>query len=545
MIGRTIKDRYEIVAKIGEGGMGVVYKAIDKELQRPVALKMLHHAHSSEEMLKVRFEIEARALANLNHRSIVTLFDYFKLEENHFLVMELLEGKTGKDLLEEKEVIPFPELIRMFRSVMDGLAYAHRRGIIHRDIKPNNIMIMNSGEVKIMDFGIARRMNSPQVTQVGYAVGSALYMSPEQIKNQQVDHRSDIYSLGITMFEMATGKAPFLDADSSEYNIMLRHLSSELPSSRALNPDIPETLEKAIIKATQKNPEDRFQTMDELALALTSDPEVTKVKPIVPPISPIQESRAEYFPKTPPRRSLFSDMSKGSLFLIVVVFASLALIGTLAVRWFNESQEKHDIVPSDRQPAKPAVEKPEPRALPGEPYSPGAKTTDAAKPIPTEPALAPPQSQAPVGIAKFKAMYLAKGKGAQELKEAGTLTSQDRYYVVLSPDETAYVYVAQIDTADVISPIFPNPQFSSRSNPLAPNAEYRFPEKEYFFLGGGQGKERLYVIASRGPNEKLDSIYRELRSADDVRSKQLAREFIEIFNQQELNSARALWFWHG
>ncbi len=546
MIGKTIRDRYEVVAKIGEGGMGVVYKAIDKELQRPVALKMLHHAHSSDEMLKVRFEIEAKALAKLNHRSIVTLYDYFKLEENHFLVMELLEGKTGKELLEEKKVIPFPELIRIFGSVMEGLAYAHRHGIIHRDIKPNNIMIMNSGEVKIMDFGIARRMDSPQVTQVGYTVGSALYMSPEQIKNQQVDHRSDIYSLGITMFEMVTGKAPFLDPDFSEYNIMVSHLSSELPSPRTLNPDIPEALEKAIVKATQKNPEDRFQSMEEVISALTPDPDATRVKPILPESSPTPEAQAEYLPNKPPRRSISKHMSKGSLFLIVVVLASLALIGTLAVRWFNESQEEHAVVPVDRQPVKPKSETLEPTAPPAEPPSSAAKTADMTKAIPPEPPPpAPRPSPTPVSIAKFKAMYLAKGKGPQELKEAGTLTSQDRYYVVFSPNETVYVYVAQIDTADVISPVFPNPQFSSKINPLAPNTEYRFPEKEYFFLGGGQGKEHLYVIASRDPHEKLDSLYRELRTADEVRVKQLAREFIEIFNQQDLNSARALWFWHS
>ena len=255
MVGKTIRDRYEVVAEIGEGGMGVVYKAIDKELQRPVALKMLHHAHSNDEMWKARFEKEAKALAKLNHPSIVTLYDFFKMEDKHFLVMELLEGKTGKELLEETGAIPFPELIQMFRRVIKALAHAHRNKIIHRDIKPNNIMITNSGEVKIMDFGIARTKDSPHMTQVGYTLGSVLYMSPEQIRNpQEVDERSDIYSLGITMFEMATGKPPFMDPDSSQPDILIKHLSVEPPSPRAINPDVPETLERAIIRALQKNP---------------------------------------------------------------------------------------------------------------------------------------------------------------------------------------------------------------------------------------------------------------------------------------------------
>jgi serine/threonine protein kinase len=525
MIGTTIGGRYEIVENIGEGGMGVVYKAIDKTLQRPVAIKMLHPTHSNE-MLKTRFQVEALVTAKLNHRSIVTLYDFFEAEGTHFLVMELLEGRTGKDLLEEKGVIPFPELIQMFRSVIDALACAHARGIIHRDIKPNNIMVTHSGEVKIMDFGIARAMDSPHMTQVGYTVGSALYMSPEQIKNQRVDARSDIYSLGITMFEMATGKTPFNDPNFSEYNILIGHLSSELPSPRTINPDIPEILEKAIIKATQKNPEDRFQTMEELGLALDSDADATRVRPIQPAITPIPEVREEYFPKSPSRRTILQHVSRLSIFHLVIMVASLALIGALVMRWFSEPQKKYDIAP----PVQPQpVPSPQPLAPPVQPQS----------------MLPPAQPPAAIRLAKFKAIYLTKTKGPLELKEADTLTSQDRYYFLFSPEEELYVYVAQVDSEDIISAIFPNPQFNSRNNPLAPNTEYRIPEKEYFFLGGDPGKEHVYVIASRDPNQKLDHIYAELRSADEFRKKQLAREFIAIFNQQELSNVLALWFWHG
>jgi eukaryotic-like serine/threonine-protein kinase len=266
--------------------MGVVYKALDKTLRRLVAIKMLPPAHSNQ-MLKTRFQIEALVTASLNHRSIVTLYDFFEEEDNQFLVMELLEGKTGKELLEERGAIPFPTLVNILNRVIDGLAHAHNHGIIHRDIKPNNIMITASGEVKLMDFGIARAMGSPQMTQAGFTVGSALYMSPEQIRNQKVDHRSDIYSLGITMFEMATGTAPFQDPNASEYDILTGHLSSELPSPRSVNPDVPVSLEDVILKATQNDPDDRFQTMEEIGLALTSNAEPTRFKPILKDMPPI------------------------------------------------------------------------------------------------------------------------------------------------------------------------------------------------------------------------------------------------------------------
>jgi serine/threonine protein kinase len=549
MVGETIRDRYEVVAEIGEGGMGVVYKAIDKELQRPVALKMLHHAHSNDEMWKARFEKEAKALAKLNHPSIVTLYDFFKMEDKHFLVMELLEGKTGKELLEETGAIPFPELIQMFRRVIRALAHAHRNKIIHRDIKPNNIMITNSGEVKIMDFGIARTKDSPHMTQVGYTLGSVLYMSPEQIRNpQDVDERSDIYSLGITMFEMATGKPPFMDPDSSQPDILIKHLSVEPPSPRAINPDVPETLERAIIKALQKNPEDRFQTMEEfgsaLALdteevgpALASDDDAKTIRLVLPPIPPSPKVRDQYFPRRPSGATISSYLNRRSLFLIVIIFVVLALIGTLVVRWYSELQPPGGQVAKLNNDAAPGHKMPL-----GQPELPGTKQTSMSEPIPVESTL--PKPPTPVRIAKFKAIYLTKGKGPLELKEADTLTSKDRYYFVFSPDEELYVYVAQVDSAGVIDSIFPSPKYGSRNNPLAPDTEYRFPEKEYFFLGGGPGKEHLYLIASRGPNEKLEDIYKELPSADALRIKQLARDFIEIFSQQEPNNVRELWFWH-
>ncbi len=526
MIGKTIKDRYEIIAKIGEGGMGVVYKAQDKTLQRQVAIKMLHPAHSNQ-MLKTRFQVEALVTASLNHRSIVTLYDFFEEEENQFLVMELLEGKTGKDLLEEKGAVPFPALVRIFSRVIEGLAYAHNHGIIHRDIKPNNIMIA-SGEVKLMDFGIARAMDSPQMTKAGFTVGSALYMSPEQIRNQKVDHRCDIYSLGITLFEMATGKAPFQDPNDSEYNILVGHLSSELPLPRSVNPDMPESLQEVILRATQKNPDDRFQTMEEFGLALTSSAEATRLKPLLkdlPPMGKVSSAdRKQYKPSRPPRDSIFSRVGPGAIFLAVVLVVSLAAIGALLWQWGGERDKTehppgHDV----------ALDK-------------GTNTSRETEQKQDE---LPPQP-APVRIASFKTMRMREDKTPLEVKESDTLTQNDRYYIVFSPEEELYIYVVQIDysTASIV-PIFPNRQFSSYNNPMMPHSGYRFPGKGYFFLDETTGREYIYLIASRSPNQQLENICQSLMNNKNNETKQLVSEFIEVLNQQDSTNVRTIWFWHG
>jgi serine/threonine protein kinase len=522
MTGKTIKDRYEIVAKIGEGGMGEVYKALDKTLKRPVAIKMLHPAQSNQ-MLKTRFQVEALVTASLNHRSIVTLYDFFEEEEKQFLVMELLEGETGKDLLDEKGAIAFPELIKIFNRVIAGLAYAHSHGIIHRDIKPNNIMITTSGEVKLMDFGIARAVDSPQMTKAGFTVGSALYMSPEQIRNQKVDHRSDIYSLGITMFEMATGTAPFQDHNASEYDILAGHLSLELPSPRSINPEIPESLERVILKATQKNPDDRFQTMEELGLALTSDAEATMI--VLPVVKVIPTDRKQYKPAKPPRHSVFSHVGPGAIFLAVILVASLAAIGTLLVRWGGESDSTGHL--AGRQDA--SLE----------------KGTDTPREIERKQEQLPPKP-APIRIASFKTMRMKEDKIPLEVKESDTLTQNDRYYIVFSPDEKLYIYVVQVDySAESIVPIFPNRQFSSNDNPVLPHSGYRFPEKGYFFLDEVTGKEYIYVIASRVPNQQLENMYSVLLDSNSNGTKQLVSEFIEVLNQQDSGNVRTIWFWHG
>lgn len=363
------------------------------------------------------------------------------------------------------------------------------------------------------------------MTQVGFTVGSALYMSPEQIKNQNVDNRSDIYSLGITLFEMATGRPPFQDTNASEYNIMIGHLTQDLPAPTKFNPDLPEFLEQAIIKATQKNPDNRFQTMEEFGQAIEVETETR-------PAAVTNAERAADVGKAAGKAEggFLSRMPRITMPLAIVIIAGFALLGVLVYHWFGDSDDGGYATVSKKTAQQAGT-------------VPVSKHVEPKVEVKPEPPPAP--KPLPVKIAKFKAIYLAKGqKTPLEVRDADTLTSEDRYYLSFSPEEELHVYIAQVDSADVITPIFPNPQFSAKTNPLRPS-EYRFPEKEYFFLGGGPGRERLYVIASRGPNEKLDRIYAELLAADDAKVKELSRQFIEILNQMDQNNVRTVWFWHG
>jgi serine/threonine protein kinase len=543
MLGEMIGNRYEIIEKIGEGGMGMVYKALDSVLQRQVAVKMLHPTLSDESKFKTRFHIEAVVTARLDHPSIVTLYDFFSEKDIYFIVMQFLEGKTGKDLLNERGYIPHQRLISIFSSVINALAYAHGQGIIHRDIKPNNIMITTSGQIKIMDFGIARVMDSPHMTQTGITLGSILYMSPEQIKNQNVDRRSDIYSLGITLFEMATGKAPFQAPNLSEYEVLESHIRAQLPSPRAINPDIPEYLERVILKATEKDPEDRFQTMEELGSALAAlsfDATIIRPPQSIRPPNEMGDKKQlkEFSPEDSQRLVLTVFNRKESRFLMIILIGSLALAGALFVYLFTDGKKDTSIPGASEQIFG---EKGEEIVRPPDTDRKSARLPTMQPEMPTQPG----QPAAP-DVSSFRAYYMTDNGDPVELKEADSLTAEDQYYVAFRPKEETYLYIVQIDSAGTIIPIFPNRECSSKSNPLRPFGEYRFPEteKKVFYLYGGPGKEHLYAVAARTPNEELERIYSELASADEARASQLAREFREVFNQQHMDSIREIWFWH-
>jgi serine/threonine protein kinase len=257
--------RYEILAELGQGAMGVVYKARDPMLDRVVAIKTVNLTLPKEELAEyeARFYQEAKAAGGLSHRNIVTIYDIGRSERIAYMAMEFLEGDELRRLLQARAPIPLSRALDIGAQVAEGLQYAHERQIIHRDIKPANIMVLQDGLVKITDFGIARMRNNEVKTMTGMILGSPKYMSPEQVSGKRADTRSDIFSLGVVIYEMLTGTSPFV-ADNI-HGVMYQTMNFNPPAPKTLNPDLPEVLNFIIAKALAKNLDDRYQKANDLA----------------------------------------------------------------------------------------------------------------------------------------------------------------------------------------------------------------------------------------------------------------------------------------
>ncbi len=269
MIGQHILN-YKIEKLIGEGGMGNVYLGVHAHIGRKVAIKALNPVLAKNPEIRERFKNEASTLSQLHHPNIVTLFDYVETEQGIFLVMEYVEGKQ-LDTYIDTVTGPIPEekAIPLFAQILDGVAYAHNRNVIHRDIKPSNIIITTEGKAKILDFGIAKIISDSdhKLTKTGTKLGTVLFMSPEQVKGIEVDKRTDVYSLGITLFQTITGKNPF-DEHQTEYEVYKQIVEEPLPEAKQFYVGVSNRMEQVLKKATAKDKEERFADCDEFKLAL-------------------------------------------------------------------------------------------------------------------------------------------------------------------------------------------------------------------------------------------------------------------------------------
>jgi serine/threonine protein kinase len=260
--------RYEVLGELGQGAMGVVYKARDPLIDRVVAIKTINLSLAMDEKdeYEGRFYQEARAAGRLNHPNIVTIYDVGKSGDVAYIAMELLEGRELRDIMNEGTLLPIDQVLNIAAQVAQGLAYAHEHEIIHRDVKPSNIMVIRDGHVKITDFGIARMASSSVRTQTGMVLGSPKYMSPEQVMGKTIDPRSDIFSLGVMLYEMLTGQAPF---DGENVNaIMYQTLNAVPPTPNTINPAVPEMVNFIVAKALAKGVEDRYQNAKDFAADL-------------------------------------------------------------------------------------------------------------------------------------------------------------------------------------------------------------------------------------------------------------------------------------
>lgn len=262
MKGQKINDRYQIIKSIGEGGMANVYLAYDTILDRDVAVKVLRGDLSNDEKFVRRFQREALNASSLSHPNIVEVYDVGDDNGQYFIVMEYIEGKNLKELTKKRGKLTTTEVVDIMSQIADGLSVAHDSYIIHRDIKPQNIMILENGLVKITDFGIAMAMNATQLTQTNSVMGSVHYLPPEQASGKGSTLKSDIYSMGILMYELLTGVLPYRGDNAVE--IALKHLKEPLPSIREELPDLPQSVENIILKSAAKNPKNRYNDAREM-----------------------------------------------------------------------------------------------------------------------------------------------------------------------------------------------------------------------------------------------------------------------------------------
>ena len=273
--GKLLGNRYEIIEKIGNGGMATVYKATDKVLKRNVAVKILRDEFTTDDEFIKRFEVEAQSAARLTHPNIVSIYDVGVDGNLYYIVMELIQGKTLKEIIiKEKGPLPWKWSINVSIQIASALEMAHRNNIIHRDIKPHNIIITEDGVAKVTDFGIAKAVSNSTITAFGTTIGSVHYFSPEHARGGFTDAKSDLYSLGVVMYEMVTGRVPF-DADTP-VSVALKHMQEEPVEPIELNPNLPIAVNKIIMRALQKDTTLRYQTASEMLVDLKKslkDPE--------------------------------------------------------------------------------------------------------------------------------------------------------------------------------------------------------------------------------------------------------------------------------
>jgi tRNA A-37 threonylcarbamoyl transferase component Bud32 len=270
MVGEVLSDRYEVEELVGTGGMSSVFRAHDRLLDRKVALKVLHQQYSEDEEYIERFRREARAVAALSHPNIVTVIDRGEHDGRQFIVFEYIDGENLKALIQRRGPAPVPTALELAMQIARGLSFAHQQGLVHRDVKPQNILLNGDGQAKVTDFGIARSLDVQHgMTQTGTVLGTSDYIAPEQAQGQRVDEHTDVYSLGVVLYEMLTNEVPF--PGENFVAVAMRHINEEPPPVRDKRPDVSPRLEAAVQRAMAKRPEDRFQTMADFCRELEAD----------------------------------------------------------------------------------------------------------------------------------------------------------------------------------------------------------------------------------------------------------------------------------
>src|SRR5438067_9311420 len=330
LIGTLFDGRYRVLRKLGAGGMANVYLAEDQELGRRVAIKILNERHANDEQFVERFRREAKNAAALSHPNIVSIYDRGEAEGTYYIAMEYLDGRSLKELILSRGDAPIAVVVEYARQILSALRFAHRHGIVHRDIKPHNVLVDGEGRVKVTDFGIARA-GASQMTEAGSIVGTAQYLSPEQARGGAVDQRSDLYSLGMVLYEMLTGTVPF--TGDTPVEIAMKHLSQVPEPPSKLRSSVPHDVDAVVMRALAKEPEQRYGSAEEMdadlarvargvsvsretedamtqvlagaGISSSAQTMIQRPRAVAPPAPPVYRSPSPYYEEPQPRRSIW------------------------------------------------------------------------------------------------------------------------------------------------------------------------------------------------------------------------------------------------
>jgi serine/threonine-protein kinase len=402
MIGRVVGN-YEIVERLGEGGMGTVWRAVDVMLEREVAIKAIRPDLAAEPQIVERFRSEAKILAKVHHPAIATIYSFFRDGGELYLAMEFVRGRTLAQVLRQEGALAWPRAVALTAAALEGIDQVHRTGIIHRDLKPDNLMLTESGDIKVMDFGIARAIGASHLTRTGLMVGTLRYMSPEQLRGEEVDHRADLYSLGVVLYEMLTGRVPF--TGGSEYEAIRAQVEDPPVPPGTLVAGLPPWLDRVVLTALAKFPGQRFESAaamaDSLAAARPSPPSLadlpTHIRPAAPTPAgaaaipalasnlPLATAGNAADPATGSYRAI--GLGRSRAFLLGIAGAVLFLAVAAGVAGFLRGRPEPAAAPPPTTTTATAPAAPAPASTKSEPAAgPGKRAagTSASVPVPTE-----------------------------------------------------------------------------------------------------------------------------------------------------------------
>lgn len=527
--------RFQIQEVLGRGGMGEVYKAFDPTLQRTVAVKTVRPDIDRPEYLE-RMMREAQACARLSHPNIVTVFEAGQDNGVVYIAMEYLQGKNLADVL-ETQPLSFEDKIRILSKVLEALHHAHDLDVVHRDIKPSNIHLQSDGTIKLMDFGLARVLVADTLTASGNVLGTPHYASPEQLKGESVDRRTDIYSTGVMAYEMLSGRRPFEPDNDSISSVILKVIQQPpAPMDTELSRMLPE-IESIVSRAMAKAPADRYQSADEMRKALLNFLEQSKARitaiesqggsTVIRPGSMVTSSSIPTAiaagPEAQPAKSRTLLWAGG---------AAAALVGALLIAAPSRSMEEPS-TDTPGTPAAPASSSSSATVTAAVPLNPPAESASSLPAASKESkSVAPVAPVAPAAPAKepgakemfasseasvspglrFRMIQAGDGDAPMDVDPARDFQTGDRIRFAFESNIDGYLYVAQQGTSGNWTVLFPNPQINGGRNAVRRFQEYEVPQGDWFRFDGPAGTERVFVFLSREPMNTLPGFDRPVKS---------------------------------